>query len=875
MIKEKEEKEEDLAHCEKSGTGGNNLPILLDLAMLASSEEGSALRTYAEDLTEEVATSFLNPSQEFESVESDSSFGFQKVSAVLINISESSFSENDIEHDEDTDLDQSEASTDEAQTCDKWFPHPLPKKHRVSNEGNKLMTRNYCSRPQPGSGSSYKTTLGLRKLEGKSGVMENVFASDSNLDSVAGRKKQQESVLCTESPLLLPYKPTQKGKGGFSEASERVWQKDKGKNVFSEQDAGADSSSGTSPYSEKFSGLVEDLEQQVFLSVVGRGIGQKDLGIDFPSGQNKEKSRCPSPESSSMSLQPKNSKVKCQVFSFPLRTLLTPHILPALDTKHSSGEDLGGAPFSADIISQKTLATRQSMPHIAELDASDAKNLPTRIEDCEKESVTELPLSKKANLEPVLSISPRELTSHPKNCSARNGDDDRVIQGRDLPYLSKDTLSEILSPVNEVLSYGSADLPSSNQRDFSIPSEELPTPPEEHFWTQNDETNFDLDFPSPPEEVLSSEDRHSPHTLAEESSINTQEMPLSPDDILSENSFPLPLELENSCCIQDRHNLVCAGAKVNSFEEKEESPQHLIQKESITSQTQELTCLSTPSFHQNVCKSPDVLARSPAPLYKIEEDNNSLAMYNTGNGVLVEAIETGTLKFKECPQFAQDLKIAVEFGVKKGCDGNQERVECLEGARNCDEFVRVDQISLFLADQGDNSAYIGDENPFSASVPSEHSKCLEDDSFFMEIQPKGSSSESADNPSRAIESSSVGAERGVTNNQSVPNQLTFPVPQFLRIRKEKKPSASPKNEEEELLEHDVLPVKDQESDLKNNSGEQKVNHSLFQSQERDEIVDIVSTELTKRILEDTLAVFSELPNQATHRYANQLGYKSS
>lgn len=61
--------------------------------------------------------------------------------------------------------------------------------------------------------------------------------------------------------------------------------------------------------------------------------------------------------------------------------------------------------------------------------------------------------------------------------SSRSEDYAIFISDEGLPLADEATLSEILSPVDEVLSYASADLPSSNKKDLSFPSEDLPPPP--------------------------------------------------------------------------------------------------------------------------------------------------------------------------------------------------------------------------------------------------------------------------------------------------------------------------------------------------------------------------------------------------------------
>lgn len=79
----------------------------------------------------------------------------------------------------------------------------------------------------------------------------------------------------------------------------------------------------------------------------------------------------------------------------------------------------------------------------------------------------------------------------------------------DAMRLSNQLLSEleddVVSPVDEMLTYGSSDLPSSTEKDVSSWSTDLPAPPE-NLSGKDDEANSSLlDFPSPPDPVVSSE----------------------------------------------------------------------------------------------------------------------------------------------------------------------------------------------------------------------------------------------------------------------------------------------------------------------------------------------------------------------------------
>ncbi|XP_053775335.1 coiled-coil domain-containing protein 187 isoform X3 [Desmodus rotundus] len=100
-------------------------------------------------------------------------------------------------------------------------------------------------------------------------------------------------------------------------------------------------------------------------------------------------------------------------------------------------------------------------------------------------------------------------------------------------------LREILSPVDEVMSYGSADLPSSTHRDAHLP----PPPPALPAESEPTPSPHSEDFPSPPEDALCPGGSLSPPE--EGSSINTCEL-----SSLSEEGLPQTLgPQEVSLCL--------------------------------------------------------------------------------------------------------------------------------------------------------------------------------------------------------------------------------------------------------------------------------------------------------------------------------------
>uniref|UniRef100_A0A2K6U158 Coiled-coil domain containing 187 n=1 Tax=Saimiri boliviensis boliviensis TaxID=39432 RepID=A0A2K6U158_SAIBB len=99
------------------------------------------------------------------------------------------------------------------------------------------------------------------------------------------------------------------------------------------------------------------------------------------------------------------------------------------------------------------------------------------------------------------------------------------------PRLARGILTEILSPVDEVLSYGSADLPSSIHREAPLPPP-LPTP---HAQSDAEDTTTPGSdtFPSPPL-----------GPLGEDTAVTTQDLSSLSEESLLEALFPGPQESE-------------------------------------------------------------------------------------------------------------------------------------------------------------------------------------------------------------------------------------------------------------------------------------------------------------------------------------------
>ncbi|XP_044776378.1 coiled-coil domain-containing protein 187 [Neomonachus schauinslandi] len=128
-------------------------------------------------------------------------------------------------------------------------------------------------------------------------------------------------------------------------------------------------------------------------------------------------------------------------------------------------------------------------------------------------------------------------------CRGRGDSPDSPAPEEACSTLASGVLPEILSPVDDMLSYGSADLPSSTHRDASFP----PLPPTLPAEREANATSLHSeDFPPPPEDALSP--GGSLGSPREDASIKTGELPS-----LSEEGLPEPLSpgpQESGLCLE-------------------------------------------------------------------------------------------------------------------------------------------------------------------------------------------------------------------------------------------------------------------------------------------------------------------------------------
>lgn len=147
-------------------------------------------------------------------------------------------------------------------------------------------------------------------------------------------------------------------------------------------------------------------------------------------------------------------------------------------------------------------------------------------------SEPELPVSLRAPPEDPVGLVARTPEGWAPGCRGRG---DSPAPEEACPTLASGVLPEILSPVDDVLSYSSADLPSSTHRDVSLPLLPPPFPAESEA---NASSLHSEDFPPPPEDATSPGGSLGPP--GEDAPVKTGELPSLSGEGLPEALSPGP-----------------------------------------------------------------------------------------------------------------------------------------------------------------------------------------------------------------------------------------------------------------------------------------------------------------------------------------------
>ncbi|NXL30491.1 CE350 protein, partial [Glaucidium brasilianum] len=451
--------------------------------------------------------------------------------------------------------------------------------------------------------------------------------------------------------------------------------------------------------------------------------------------------------------------------------------------------------------------------------------------------------------------------------SSKGEDDTIFISDEGLPPTDEDTLSEILSPVDEVLSYGSADLPSPNKKDLSFPSEDLPPPPLGADAVKNDDSTFSMDdFPSPPEQMTVSETRQ---CMDEDVSLKMDALPPLPDNTLPKE-FPL-LSRETTDAFSTQDGSLLEQSFVKTISSAKEGSEYQQGEQEAALQHLEFLPVSNTVSSDQASKSPDFMTKqckTSLTLPKPEEDSDDpLLSFEIGDRVLVKQTQPGTLMFKGQTYFDSGHWAGVALDKAEGDNtGTYQGVKYFECAQHCGIFVRPDEISHLLGANENGSDYTGDEDSDSYDDEFFNGDCKysedgEQRAGFTEEKAKDTKSaggsEVKENQPRLYSALLSGkgqkfphSDQCKCNEFLCPNNLTC-----LGSYKEETELAQIK----QSIFADVLLMK---------SNRHEVNTSkniccLVEDQKRNKLADDIASELSKKLLFDTLIAVSET---AQHKY---------
>ncbi|KAM3911201.1 coiled-coil domain-containing protein 187 [Leptodactylus fuscus] len=407
--------------------------------------------------------------------------------------------------------------------------------------------------------------------------------------------------------------------------------------------------------------------------------------------------------------QSKTEKAPLACESFPTSEDLTESDTKTYSINHLPENQDGSLVKIMDIHKTTSMSPKDD-GNAAGMSSPDTKDRQRVTETNEKQSVTETAIFRKIEMMPFHATTSKDLFQIKSFPHRSEGDiifiTDEVLQ----PI--EDTLSEILSPVDEKLSYESADLYSPQQDQ----SEELPSLPRDPGSIKSGDSDTE-DFPTPPKEILLSRSE-SLQSDSDTSLLN--EIHLLYDSLLTEDTLHPPDE------IMDTEN--------------------------------------SPLEVENLRRSPEVVkpCRPFLTLSKAEDGvHDPLSTFEIGDRVLVKLSKPGILKYKGLISFKEGWWAGVALDNPDGDNnGTFEGIRYFDCPKNCGVFVRPGQISHLLFDDLDGSVPKKDEDDDSSfgDGPSPgdvqpHQECGGDTSR-TQLEGKGEGKKSSENDTRQYQSRS-------------------------------------------------------------------------------------------------------------------------
>nr|XP_034491971.1 coiled-coil domain-containing protein 187 [Marmota flaviventris] len=414
---------------------------------------------------------------------------FQKVSATLVQLSDSSLSLSGLEAEVTPDADLGQSG--DLSVHDSW-EELTPPLSRGLHQGD----------PQPGG---IPEGAGCRSWQRQGGHGAGSLGVSSMEVTVAGGLESRQSLLQESWPLSLPDALYPRSGSELSEASNQIWDADSRENPW-EAGVGAGPASGSSWPVGGSSDLKKSGQPQVPLPLLGPREGQESSGASksLTHGSSMGKTKQASPEETSQGL----------LFQTPSTSDLDPPLSFPLGTSTS-----GWMCFSkGGLIPPQAPADCQEELWGTAVSLSTQRKLPQTSPE------PEVPLVLQTPEVPSGLDSPAARSQVP---GCRGGGGPAALEEAGSPC-AIGFLAGILSPVDKELSCGSRDLLSPTHRDAHLPP---PPPTPEAQRAREEAYPCSEDFPSPPEEAMFSGGSEDP--LGEDTSIATED--------LSEEALPAAL----------------------------------------------------------------------------------------------------------------------------------------------------------------------------------------------------------------------------------------------------------------------------------------------------------------------------------------------
>nr|XP_033818154.1 coiled-coil domain-containing protein 187 [Geotrypetes seraphini] len=686
------EKEKTSGHVEERSADGEQPALHGSSDQSESSVKESVPKEHPSSIT---STESNDSSHGSENVASFTSLPeFQKVFAVLIDVSETSVSLSEAEEGsiQDTDISEPEVSDIEEKQAE------APRGMESVKEENRLLFSAKSKEPL-----NYETNDDVALYsEDQSNVSAHYTVPELHVITLSNRGTQGEEStgkveeLLDESPnvCMEDYKENQLASERDSDPEERL------------ESSGLLSISLS--YSESFTDVDEDLEQNP-ITPVNKTEMESDVGQCMGVYVNIDHVKTISPvteelKSTFFSFQPKNGTLSEKVPGAIISSdNATDNEKYSVEGQVSSESDKITPVQTSNLMNLKDYFNR------TETCSSGINDLQTVRIDNEKQSPIGDLTSKKIKTVPFLVQSSEDLFPQINRLQTQSEENVTFISDEVLIPIDEDTLSEILSPIDEVLSYQSADL-FSIEKDLTFPREDLPSPPEQADSINSNEMNDNTeDFPSPPEQMMESENEDLDPTLDgefhEEQTLLSDDVPLPASDIM----FGPSIEYGNASVWPMDTKNICQ------------------EKKDPESQQMGSSCISKTDFLKSKNTQTKIFTKQLKPFLTLSEaevDNSDpILFYEIGCRVLVKQIQPGTLKYKGYTSFDGGYWAGVALDKPDGDhDGTYKGVRYFECTKNCGIFVRPNEISHLLNYATNSSDSSAEEDPDDEASPPENYK---------------------------------------------------------------------------------------------------------------------------------------------------------